>query len=137
MPETVTYRNVPQVVQYQGELAGAQAGAAMQQGDQGREVRPKAAGRHLGRAFRAHRHLAVGTGDRRELVFGDRGHHRRQLPDLLTEDGTGGGQLVGQTLLTVRTGRRRMDHQLGDLLGREQVAVLPGVTGLRAAFAAR
>ncbi|MDQ5851457.1 MAG: hypothetical protein M3380_05170 [Chloroflexota bacterium] len=57
----------------------------MQQRDQRHQVRSKAPRRHLRRTFRPHRPLAVGAGDGRELVFGDRGHHGRQLPDLLAE----------------------------------------------------
>jgi len=48
------------------------------------------------------REFGVGAGDGRELVFGDGGQHRRQLPDLLAEHRAGQGQLLGQLVLTER-----------------------------------
>jgi hypothetical protein len=67
----------------------------MQQCNECCEVRSKVARWYLRRTLRPHGLEAVGTGDGRELVFGDGRFNRREFPDLLTEDRTGDGQRGG------------------------------------------
>ena len=107
----------------------------MQQGDQRHHLRPKTTWRDLGRACSTDGRLAVGTGDGRELVLDDERLNRRHLPDLLTENGTGGGQNVRQVVLTVRAGARQMDDQLGDLVSGQQFAMAARMARLGTALA--
>ena len=129
--------NVPQVVQQQGELTRTQAVTAMEQGDERCQMRPKTAGRHLGWTRSTDGYLAVGAGDGRELVLGDGGLDRRNLPDLLAEDGPSRGHIVGHCLLAVWTAGREMHDQVRDLIRRQEVAVLARMLRLRAPLAAR
>ncbi len=109
----------------------------MEQGDQGREMRAETPRWNVRRTFHAHRRQTRGTGDGRELMLRDGGQHGGQVPDLLAEDRTGGRQVSGDGVLTVRTGHRCMEDKLRDLLRREEVTLVTGMTRLGATFPSR
>jgi hypothetical protein len=103
----------------------------MEHRNQRNHARAKRSGWHIRWSLSGYRRLTVWTGDGVILVFGDHRHAWRDLPDLLAAWRRVRRHIRRHIVLTVWTGGRAQGHNVGDLLDRQQITLLVGMTALR------